>query len=81
MLWGNIGAAAFIDAGNVWDETTTITLRDLHVAAGPGLRYFSPVGVVRADLGIQLDRIDGLLVDGAPERRRWRLHFSIGHTF
>jgi outer membrane protein insertion porin family len=81
VVRGNIGAVAFVDAGNVWDESTTIRLRDLHVAVGPGLRYYSPIGVVRADVGYQLDRIDGLVIDGAPERRRWRIHFSIGHAF
>jgi hypothetical protein len=41
----------------------------------------SPVGIVRADLGIQLTRIEGLKVGGRPETRFWRLHFSIGHPF
>jgi hypothetical protein len=41
----------------------------------------SPVGIVRADLGIQLTPIDGLQVNGAPETRHWRIHFSIGHPF
>ena len=78
---GNFGAVAFVDAGNVWDESTTISLRDLYVAMGPGLRYYSPIGVVRADFGYQLNRVEGLVIDGAPERRRWRVHFSIGHAF
>ena len=81
MVRGSFGAVAFVDAGNVWDESTTISLRDLHVAVGPGIRYYSPIGVVRADFGYQLDRIEGLVIDGAPERRRWRVHFSIGHAF
>jgi outer membrane translocation and assembly module TamA len=81
MVWRTVGAVAFVDAGNVWDESDTIRFRDLHVAIGPGLRYYSPVGVVRADVGVQLNRIEGLIVNGQPERRRWRLHFSIGHSF
>jgi hypothetical protein len=36
---------------------------------------------VRADLGVQLARIPGLVVGGEPERRRWRIHFSFGHAF
>jgi hypothetical protein len=36
---------------------------------------------VRADFGYQLTRIEGLLVDGEPEKRHWRVHFSIGQAF
>ena len=77
----SIGVVVFVDAGNVWGESATISLRDLYVAAGPGLRYRSPVGVVRADFGYQLERIPGLIIEGEPETRRWRVHFSIGHAF
>jgi hypothetical protein len=45
------------------------------------LRWLSPLGIVRVDLGIQLTPIAGLQVDGEPEKRHWRLHFSIGHPF
>jgi hypothetical protein len=36
---------------------------------------------VRADIGFQLTPIAGLLVNGVPETRHWRIHFSIGHAF
>jgi hypothetical protein len=36
---------------------------------------------VRFDVGYQLNPIDGLLVDGAPQKRPIRLHFSIGQAF
>jgi outer membrane protein insertion porin family len=78
---GSVGLVAFVDAGQVWADSASLASSPLLLAAGPGIRWTSPVGIVRADLGIQLRRIAGLLVDGAPERRRWRLHFSIGHTF
>jgi hypothetical protein len=39
------------------------------------------VGVVRVDVGVQMRRLAGLLVDGQPNTRRWRIHFSIGHAF
>ena len=50
-------------------------------AAGPGLRYLTPVGPARIDFGYQLNRIPGLLVNGEPEARHWRIHFSIGQAF
>ena len=71
----------FVDAGNVWRAEAESDERTLRVAVGPGLRYASPFGIVRADLGVQLTPIEGLLVNGEPERRRWRVHFSIGHIF
>jgi outer membrane translocation and assembly module TamA len=80
-LSGNFGAVAFIDAGNVWEDRAQISTRDLRVNVGPGLRYTSPIGVVRADLGYQLTPVDGLVINGAPERRRWRIHLSIGEAF
>ena len=78
---GAVGAALFVDAGNVWAGVEGLGAGKLRVDVGPGLRWLSPLGIVRADLGIQLTPIDGLLVNGAPETRKWRLHFSIGHPF
>jgi translocation and assembly module TamA len=76
-----IGAVAFVDAGNVWSDRSGIDLGDLRVSVGPGLRYSTPVGVVRADVGYQLTPIEGLVLNGQPERRRWRIHLSIGEAF
>jgi outer membrane protein insertion porin family len=81
MFGDQFGAVLFVDAGNVWRLGTRSDLGALQVAVGPGLRYASPFGIVRADFGVQLTRIPGLLVSGEPEQRRWRIHFSIGHIF
>ena len=78
---GQLSAVLFVDAGNVWYESFDINLDDLRVSAGPGLRYRTPIGPVRVDLGYQLTRIEGLLINGEPESRRWRIHFSIGQAF
>jgi outer membrane protein assembly complex protein YaeT len=86
-LRGNLGGVLFVDAGNVWagswgrrqaDDTSATLLR---YAVGPGLRYQTPVGPIRFDVGWQLNPIEGLLVNGAEQRRRWRVHFSIGQAF
>ena len=74
-------AVAFFDAGNVWRTPSEISLKHLWMDAGPGLRWLSPFGVVRADVGFQLNRVPGLRIDGVPEARRWRLHLSLGHSF
>jgi outer membrane protein assembly complex protein YaeT len=78
---GNLGAVAFIDAGNVWPGDWELHLNDLRYAVGPGLRYQTPVGPIRFDLGYQLNPIPGLLVNGSAQPRRWRIHFSIGQAF
>ena len=55
--------------------------RTLVYAVGPGLRYLTPVGPARIDFGYQLNRIANLKVNGQPETRPWRIHFSIGQAF
>lgn len=78
---GNLGMVAFVDAGNVWAGRRDIDPGDLLADVGTGLRYRTPIGPVRADVGYQLTPIEGLLIDGEPERRRWRIHISIGQAF
>jgi len=80
-LKGKFGAVAFFDVGNVWREARNFDLGDLRYAVGPGLRYQTPIGPARLDVGYQLNPIDGLLIDGEPQKRRIRIHFSIGQAF
>jgi outer membrane protein assembly complex protein YaeT len=78
---GKLGAVAFFDYGNVWAESWHLDPTDMRYAVGPGLRYLTPIGPVRVDLGYQLNPLEGLLVNGEPEKRRWRVHFSVGQAF
>jgi outer membrane protein insertion porin family/translocation and assembly module TamA len=78
---GNFGAVLFLDGGNVWYDPWDFNLDDLRYDVGPGLRYNTPIGPLRVDVGYQLNPIDGLLVNGEPEKRHFRVHFSIGHAF
>jgi outer membrane protein assembly complex protein YaeT len=80
-LRGNLGAVLFVDAGNVWADSMGFDLNDLRYAIGPGLRYQTPIGPIRFDVGFQLNPIPGLLVNGAEQKRPLRLHFSIGQAF
>ena len=80
-LKGNFGGVLFLDAGNVWADTWGMKLNDLRYAVGPGLRYHTPIGPVRFDVGYQFNPIPDLLVDGRPQARRLRFHFSIGQAF
>jgi outer membrane protein assembly complex protein YaeT len=76
-----IGAVAFVDFGNVWAQPWDFNPGDLRYAVGPGLRYLTPIGPARVDFGYQLTPIENLRVNGEPERRHWRVHFSIGQAF
>jgi outer membrane protein assembly factor BamA len=80
-IWNKLGGVIFLDGGNVWENPWDFNLTDLRFDAGPGLRYKTPIGPIRVDLGYQLNRIPGLLVNGEKEARRFRFHFSIGQAF
>ena len=80
-LRGKLGGVLFFDAGNVWANASDVKLNELRYAVGPGLRYQTPIGPIRFDVGWQLNPIPGLQVNGEPQTRRWRLHFSIGQAF
>ena len=80
-LPGNFAAVAFLDFGNAWFDPWDFKLGDMRYAVGPGLRYMTPVGPARVDFGFQLNPIPNLLVNGEPEQRTWRVHFSIGQAF
>jgi outer membrane protein assembly complex protein YaeT len=80
-VWGDLSGVAFLDAGNVWVDPWRFNLGDLRYNVGPGLRYNTPIGPIRADIGYQLNPIEGLLIRGEPQTRRFRFHFSIGQAF
>jgi outer membrane translocation and assembly module TamA len=78
---GRLSGVLFVDGGNVWADAWKTGPGGLRWAAGPGLRFDTPIGPMRIDLGIQLNPIPGLLINGVPEQRKWRVHFSIGQAF
>ena len=80
-LRGKLSGVAFADAGNVGSSDWSVERMRLRVDIGPGLRYATPIGSMRADFGYQLTPIDGLVVNGTPALRKWRLHLSIGQAF
>ncbi len=80
-VWSDLSGVIFLDGGNVWTNAWDFNLNDMRYDIGPGLRYNTPIGPLRVDLGYQLNPIEGLLVNGEPEKRRFRFHFSIGQAF
>ena len=75
---GVLGAVAFIDGGNVFRHVNDIDFSELRATVGFGVRYRSPVGPIRVDLGIKLDR--QVLPTGQQERPT-ALHISLGQAF
>jgi len=71
----------FLDGGNVWSDAWDFNVSELRYDAGPGLRYNTPIGPLRVDLGYQLNPIPGLMVNGEEQSRRFRFHFSFGQAF
>jgi outer membrane protein assembly complex protein YaeT len=51
---GGFGVVGFFDTGNVFEHTTDVNLGELRSAVGFGLRYRSPIGPIRFDLGFKL---------------------------
>ena len=72
-VFGDFGAAVFSDGGNVWEHVTDFDITQLRGSVGFGVRYRSPIGPVRVDLGFKLDR--------RIDESRHVLHFSIGQAF
>ena len=52
-VWSDFGAAVFVDAGNVFERVTQIDVCELRATAGFGMRYRSPVGPLRFDVGFK----------------------------
>lgn len=74
----SIGGVIFVDAGNVFERATDLELADLRASAGLGVRYRSPIGPIRFDVGWKLD--PQVVASGGRERA-YALHLSIGQAF
>ncbi|MCX5615813.1 BamA/TamA family outer membrane protein [Bombella sp. TMW 2.2559] len=68
----NFGLAAFADAGQV-SSNSMPGHGKLRVGCGGGVRYFTPIGPVRLDVAVPLNR---------PNRGdKWELYLGLGETF
>lgn len=47
-----IQGVVFVDAGNAWKRHDSVQLSDLHAGYGVGVRFDTPIGVIRVDYGI-----------------------------
>jgi translocation and assembly module TamA len=79
-----VGMVGFCDAGDVPQRGDSIDFGQLHVAVGPGLRFQTPIGTLRTDLGIRLNRLSPFQPDGRQNPdpgQRFAFHISIGEAF
>ena len=72
-IFGDLGGVVFGDFGNVFRNSSTYHLADLRYAVGPGVRYNTPIGPVRLDVGFLVDRRRG--------ENFGRVELSIGQAF
>ena len=80
-LFGDLGGVVFSDAGNVWNRPADISLLNLKVSAGVGLRYYTPIGPIRVDYAARVyPEVDFGFGQGWAILGR-NLYFGIGHAF
>ena len=70
----DIGLVAFIDGGQAFENPVPSLSDPLLWGAGLGMRYYTPIGPVRADVAIPLNRREG--VDDA-----FQIYVSLGQAF
>ena len=76
-LYFGIRVAAFYDVGNVWGPDSSVgtkfDITDLKQAVGLGVRWVSPFGPIRVDLGTPLNP--------QPGDSRIAVYVSLGQAF
>lgn len=71
-VWGPVGAALFLDAAQVAESSAPFqgTLRE---GAGAGLRYYTPIGPIRVDVAVPLNK--------PPGGDSFELYLGLGQAF
>jgi outer membrane protein assembly factor BamA len=63
----------FVDVGNVYETVGDLSLLNLQVGTGLGLRLHTPVGLLRFDIAVPVNR--------RPFDPTWTTYFGLGHAF
>lgn len=72
-IYWMFGAAAFVDAGNVWSGFSDVKWHEYKGGTGLGLRFITPVGPVRLDYAVKTEeKIDF---------KQGRFYINLGHAF
>lgn len=86
FLFSGFGIGIFLDGGQVWRAIDRMNERQVQFGTGGGLRYQSPIGPVRIDVGYKINPFHEDLnrfgnIDRGSEWDRIGIHFSIGQAF
>ncbi len=73
-IYQSLSGVLFLDMGSLEDRAFTYETGNLRFGSGVGVRYDTPVGPLRVDLGYKLN-------PETSHEDRWRIHFSIGQAF
>jgi translocation and assembly module TamA len=68
-----IGIVPFLEAGNVYDSVVPKPGDGLRYGTGLGVRYYTPIGPVRFDVGVPLNK--------RPQDDSFQIYVSIGQAF
>jgi translocation and assembly module TamA len=71
-VFGDWGAAAFVDAGQASAETEPFT-GTVRIGAGAGVRYYTPIGPVRLDIALPVTPV--------PHGDAFELYVGLGQSF
>jgi outer membrane protein assembly complex protein YaeT len=74
-IYKKLRGAVFADGGQTAEKTSGIGMSKWKYGAGIGLRYRTPVGPIRVDLGWKLNP------DKELDEDPWRLHITLGEIF
>lgn len=74
QIVGNLEGVVFLDGGSAFEPQTPEFGEAWQFGTGAGVRYISPVGPIRVDVGVPVDKREG--IDDS-----WQLYISIGQAF
>jgi outer membrane protein insertion porin family len=72
-IWGDLGLTVLFDAGNVWAGPSYVKGSEIRYGTGLGLAFMTPVGPLRLEYGLKLDK--------KPGEDPGAFNFSIGYPF
>ena len=78
---GWVSGVGFVDAGDVFGRDEPFSWSSLKVGYGLGLRFNTPVGLLRVDFGIPASNPSTLSTRATNSLGGGRWHFGIGHIF
>ena len=76
-IWGPLRGAAFVDAGNAWENVYDLSFSGINVGVGYGIRLKLPM--IKAPL--KLDLAYPIVKNQGNVSYKMRVHFNVGFTF